>query len=164
MDPSLWGPHYWFFLHTMAFNYPKYPTPMQRKIHYRFIQHLPDMIPNKQMASQFIKLTEQFPVEPYLDTQEDFIKWMHFIHNHINRLIDKPQISLSQHYTTMKELYLPKHTRFQLYVKNKYSLVITLFILMILAFIYHLSREKLPFMKYWNFLTMYLYYPFQSIP
>ena len=155
MDPTLWGPHYWFFLHTMAFNYPTYPTAMQRKIHYRFIQHLPDMIPNKQMASQFIKLTEKFPVEPYLDTKEDFIKWMYFIHNQINQLLDKPQFTLSEHYTKMNELYIPKHTRLQRYLKNKYSLVITLFILMILAFIYHLSRNKLsiqtiklPFMKY----------------
>ena len=23
LNPKIWGPHYWFFLHTIAINYPK---------------------------------------------------------------------------------------------------------------------------------------------
>ena len=31
IDPEIWGPHYWGFLHTIAFCYPNYPTTITKK-------------------------------------------------------------------------------------------------------------------------------------
>ena len=42
MDAEIWGPHYWFVLHTIAFNYPKHPSAIQKKLHYRLMHNLPE--------------------------------------------------------------------------------------------------------------------------
>ena len=84
LDPKIWGPHYWFVLHTIALNYPLYPTSTIKKKYYDFIQNFSLFIPINNMANHFNKLLDQFPVTPYLDSRESFIKWMYFIHNQIN--------------------------------------------------------------------------------
>ena len=30
-EPEIWGPHYWFFLHTVAESYPLHPTSVTKK-------------------------------------------------------------------------------------------------------------------------------------
>ena len=30
-DPNVWGPHYWFFLHTIAESYPLHPNDVTKK-------------------------------------------------------------------------------------------------------------------------------------
>ena len=39
LDPKIWGPHYWFFLHTLASTYPHTPNEVVRKKYYDFIQN-----------------------------------------------------------------------------------------------------------------------------
>ena len=31
LDPKIWGPHYWFFLHTVAMTYPHHPNAVTKK-------------------------------------------------------------------------------------------------------------------------------------
>ena len=31
LQPSVWGPHYWFTLHTIALCYPLYPNDVTKK-------------------------------------------------------------------------------------------------------------------------------------
>jgi hypothetical protein len=123
MDPTVWGPPYWFFLHNVAFNYPNYPTTIQKKIHYRLIHNFHEFIPNKTIGHLFEKLIDKYPVTPYLDSQKDFIKWMHFIHNKINIRLDKPTISLSDHYQQFHTLYEPKPSKLKRFLKQRYNVI-----------------------------------------
>ena len=34
LDPSVWGPHYWFFLHTISMTYPYHPNAVTKKKYY----------------------------------------------------------------------------------------------------------------------------------
>lgn len=129
MDPTVWGPSYWFFLHTIAFNYPKNPTTIQKKIHYRLIHNLHEFIPSKSIANTFVKILEKYPVTPYLDTQKDFIKWMHFIHNKINEKLEKPKITLNEFYLKYYEEYKPKEIKFKEYYRWKEKLIYTLVVM-----------------------------------
>ena len=36
-DPKVWGPHYWFFLHTIAESYPMHPNDVTKKKYYDLI-------------------------------------------------------------------------------------------------------------------------------
>ena len=40
-DPNIWGPHYWFFLHTIAESYPLHPNSVTKKKYYDSIQNFP---------------------------------------------------------------------------------------------------------------------------
>ena len=135
MDPTIWGPSYWFFLHNVAFNYPKNPTTIQKKIHYRLIHNFHEFLPNKTIAGIFVKMLEKYPITPYLDTQKDLIKWMHFIHNQINIRLNKPIITLDEHYDQFHEAYEPPQSRLHRFYKEKYKVIFTLCILLFIGYI-----------------------------
>ena len=108
LDPKIWGPHYWFVLHTIALNYPLYPNEISKKKYYDFIENLPLFIPVNDIANSFSKLLDEFPVTPYLDSRESFIKWIHFIHNKINLSLDIPEKSLEESLHEYYKLYETK--------------------------------------------------------
>ena len=84
LDPKVWGPHYWFVLHTIALNYPLHPNETSKKKYYDFIENLPLFLPVMDMGNLFNEMLDHYPVTPYLDSRESLIKWVHFIHNKIN--------------------------------------------------------------------------------
>ena len=142
MDPTIWGPSYWFFLHTVAFNYPKNPTTIQKKIHYRLIHNFHEFLPNKTIAGIFVKMLEKYPITPYLDTQKDFIQWMHFIHNQINIRLNKPTITLEEHYMQFHEAYEPPQSRLHRFFKEKYKVLLMMMFLLFVGYTYiHLSKN-----------------------
>lgn len=139
MDPTIWGPHYWFVLHTIAFNYPMNATSIQKKVYHRFIHNLHEFLPNRTIGGIFQKLLAEHSVTPYLDSRKDFIKWMHFIHNKINERLEKPKMTLEDHYRDMAYKYAPKKT-------NKLRIVLILVLLLglsgILAGFYERVKDK----------------------
>ena len=96
MDPTVWGPSYWFFLHNVAFHYPNYPTTIQKKIYYRLIHNFHEFLPNKSIGNLFSKLINKYPVTPYLDNRDSFVRWIIFIHNRVNVQIGKKEITIDE--------------------------------------------------------------------
>jgi hypothetical protein len=123
LDPKIWGPHYWFFLHTIAMSYPVHPNAVTKKKYYDFVQNIPLFIPVESMAGEFSKLLDQYPVQPYLDNKESFIRWMWFIHNKINKKLEKPQISLNDFYVKYYEEYKPINEKMSEYYKIRGKLI-----------------------------------------
>lgn len=105
LDPKIWGPPYWFFLHTLAMTYPHHPNAVTKKKYYEFIQNLPLFLPVEQIGKDMEQLLEQYPVTPYLDNRESFVRWMHFIHNKINEKLEKPTMTLSDFYVQYYQAY-----------------------------------------------------------
>ena len=111
LDPEIWGPHYWFFLHTISISYPIKPNDVTKKKYYNFIQNLPLFIPIYEIGNSFSKLLDKYPVKPYLDSRKSFIKWMHFIHNKINILLNKEEITLDEAMEQYYNNYKPKQNK-----------------------------------------------------
>jgi hypothetical protein len=141
LNPEIWGPHYWFMLHTLALNYPKYPNAVTKKKYYDFISNVPLFIPVEQIASNFSKLLDLYPVTPYLDSRESFVKWVHFIHNKINELLQKPKISLHDFYVNYYESYKPKEIKSFESNKWKGKLIYTITILSIVFLGLYLYKQ-----------------------
>ena len=89
LNPEIWGPHYWFVLYTIAVSYPVSVNAITKKKYYDFIQNLPLFLPIENIGNVFCKFLDRYPVTPYLDSRESFIKWVHFIHNKINLYLGK---------------------------------------------------------------------------
>ena len=89
LDPKIWGPHYWFVLQTISLSYPLRPNNVTKKKYYDFIQNFPLFIPIPELGDKFSIILDKFPVTPYLDSRESFMKWVHFIHNQINKYFRK---------------------------------------------------------------------------
>ena len=139
LNPEIWGPHYWFFLHTITICYPKHPNAVTKKKYYDFISNLPLFIPVENIATQFSKLLDKYPVTPYLDSKKEFIKWMHFIHNKINEHLEKPKLSLYDFYIQYYDEYKLKQVKTMETSRWKEKLIYTIVILSVV------------------FLTVYLY-------
>ena len=102
LNPEIWGPHYWFFIYTIALSYPLNPNDTTKKKYYDFIQNLPIFIPISEIGNTFSVFLDKYPVTPYLDSRESFIKWVHFIHNKLNIYLNKPEVS---YYKAMDNYY-----------------------------------------------------------
>ena len=140
LNPEIWGPHYWFFLHTISLNYPKFPNAVTKKKYYDFISNLPLFIPVETIATHFSKLLDKYPVTPYLDSREAFVKWMHFIHNKINERLEKPKISLDDFYVFYYEQYKSKEIKHVDSSKWKEKLIYTLIILSFVFLAFYLNK------------------------
>lgn len=108
LDPKIWGPHYWFVLHTIAITYPKTPNNVTKKKYYDLIQNFPLFIPIEEIGNTFSKLIDKYPVTPYLDSRESFMKWMHYIHNKINLALLTPELTMEEALTSYYDNYKPK--------------------------------------------------------
>jgi hypothetical protein len=137
-DISIWGPHYWFFIHCIAFNYPKHPNSITQKKYYDFFYNLPLFIPNLEIANNFVEILKTWPITPYLDSRDNLLKWTHFIHNKINEENEKKTITFNEFlekYTSMNSI--DKNLKQKLILKKKkfnYIFIVILFILILLAF------------------------------
>jgi len=137
MDPSVWGPHYWFFLHTVAFHYPLHPTSIQKKMYHRLIHHFHQFIPNPSIATTYEKVLQKNPVSPYLDSREDFITWVHHIHNIINIRLEKPTITLQEHYEEFSKHFETRPTRLKRLWQERTKILFTIAILGILMYLWY---------------------------
>jgi hypothetical protein len=138
LDPKIWGPHYWFFIHTVAMTYPNRPNAITKKKYYEFIQNLPLFIPVENMSGEFSKLLDKYPVTPYLDNRESLIRWTHFIHNKINQKLEKPQISLNEFYVKYYEEYKSQNVKMDEYYKLREKAIYCGIIVTIAGGIYYL--------------------------
>ena len=135
-NPTTWGPHYWFFLMTLALSYPDHINAVVKRKYYDFITNLPVFIPNPEIAHRFSNLLDKYPVSPYLDNRESFVKWVHFIHNKVNRELGKEEISYDAAIESYFAEYRPKPIYLSERIKWKKYTIVAIFIFLCLFFIY----------------------------
>jgi len=142
LHPEVWGPNYWFFIHTIAMTYPNNPNAVIKRKYYEFIQNIPLFIPIQSMGNQFSEMLNLYPVTPYLDSRESFIRWTHFIHNKINEKLEKPIISLEQFYSFYYQQYKPKKIHWIEQIKLRKKIIYVIFILMLLGLLVYFYKQK----------------------
>jgi len=108
LSPDVWGPHYWFTLHTIALSYPTSPNSVTKKKYYDFIQNFPLFIPVEEIGNTFSKILDKYPVTHYLDSRETFMRCMHFIHNKLNVALELPSLTMEEAMSEYYKKYKPK--------------------------------------------------------
>ena len=141
IDPKIWGKSFWYTLHIISFTYPDIPNDTAKKKYYDLIQNLPLFLPNKKISNQFIEILDKYPVKPYLDSKTMFIKWMHFIHNEINKLNYKDPMPYDDYIHKITQSFIvkeiPKTTI------NYYDIYSIIFIIILITIIYFESKIKI---------------------
>ena len=123
LNPVIWGPHFWFVLHTIAITYPHTPNEVTRKKYYDFIQNLPIFLPVEEIGNTFSQYLDKYPVTPYLSSRTSFIKWMHFIHNKINASLGKDELTIEESMSAYYEHYKPKAVKSEQERKQRDKLI-----------------------------------------
>ena len=96
--------------------------------------NFPLFLPNSEMGNKFSRLLDKYPVTPYLDSRQSFIKWTHFIHNRVNDILHKPQYDYS---LFIEDYTKPKDEKTQPTKWNK-NTIIVLVLLIIIGAVYKL--------------------------
>lgn len=111
-NSKIWGPHYWFFLFSVALTYPHSPNNITKKKYYNLIRDFHLFIPDMEIGNKFNELIDTYPVTPYLDNKNSFVRWVNFIHNQINLKLNKPKVSLQEALHNYYLLYIPEKQPF----------------------------------------------------
>lgn len=134
-DSSVWGPHYWFFLHTVAESYPITPNAVTKRKYYDLIQNMPLFIPQSEMGDKFSEFLDKYPVTPYLDNRDSFVRWVHFVHNKFNVFLGKEEMSLPNALEKYRNEYQPKPIYLSEKIKTRKHIIYASLICILFFFI-----------------------------
>lgn len=89
MDTTVWGPPFWFTLHTICLNYPEKPTYIERQQHLLFFESLKTILPCSICRNHYKKFLQDQPISPYLDNKSSLKRWILDCHNNVNKINGK---------------------------------------------------------------------------
>ena len=141
LDPKIWGPHYWFVLHTIALSYPIKPNETIRKKFYDFYQNLPLFLPIEEIGNNFSKFLDKYPVTPYLESRQSLVRCTHFIHNKINKALNLPTLTMEQAMSSYYESYKPREVKDLEQRRRREKYVFAGFVVLVVAAAAYLYRK-----------------------
>ncbi|CAH6421421.1 Erv1/Alr family sulfhydryl oxidase [uncultured virus] len=97
MDPKIWGPSGWMFLHSITFAYPTCPNNNDKKNMIQFITSLQYVLPCSKCSENFKKHLKIHPItDEILSSKDKLIKWMIDMHNEVNKITGEKQFTYDQ--------------------------------------------------------------------
>ena len=136
--PEVWGPHYWFFLMTVALTYPDNVNVLTKRKYYDLIQNMPIFIPNAEISKNFSNMLNEYPVTHYLDNRDSFVRWIVFIHNRVNEKMGKREITIDDAMNQyFREMVPPTIFKVNTWEYRKY-IIYTLVIILLAIAVYFL--------------------------
>jgi FAD-linked sulfhydryl oxidase len=94
MDPHIWGPGAWLFLHTITLNYPNDPTERDKENTRELFHNIGKNLPCFYCRDNYIRHLKEYPIQ--LDSKTELVNWLIDIHNDVNREIGKPILSRNE--------------------------------------------------------------------
>jgi hypothetical protein len=94
ITPEKWGPHGWKFIHYVTLGYPDNPTPEQKENYKYFLTSLGNVLPCHICSNHFKDNLAEMPLDDKaLSSKTNLVKWGIDIHNVVNKMKSKPELS-----------------------------------------------------------------------
>jgi len=94
MDPKIWGPHAWFFLHAVTLAYPNNPTYEEKENMLNFFNNLGNILPCDKCKIHFYTNIKKYKLtDDILSSKKSLVKWLIDIHNEVNKMTNKKVVS-----------------------------------------------------------------------
>lgn len=110
MNPEVWGPSGWLFLHTITLNYPNNPTMYDKQYYKNFFISLQSVLPCDWCSKNYKIHMNKYPIDNYLNSKKDLVTWLILIHNEVNKIFKKKTLNYSEVINIYKNLYNEKKT------------------------------------------------------
>ena len=110
MDARIWGPHAWFFLHSITFSYPDNPSEKEKIYFYNFFHSVSNILPCTICKNHFNEHLIKYPIEKFLSSRDSLVNWLIDIHNIVNQTLGKSIEKNSDIINRYNELYKKKYT------------------------------------------------------
>ena len=108
MNQNIWGPHLWFSLHTISFNYPLKPTDKDKTEYYNFFVNLQEVIPCSVCKKNYKRHLTEHPIKDYLNSRKLLVYWVIDMHNMVNAEIGKKILSYENVIKKYEDVYKKK--------------------------------------------------------
>lgn len=147
MNPNIWGPAAWIFLHSVTLNYPDYPDIQDRKIMYEFFHSVADILPCSTCKEDFTYYMRENPINFNLDSKFKLTKWLVDIHNKINVKNKKSTITMKEFEKIYSQLYkhADKPYKTVIFYKKRYyqffTIIIILSIILFFIIFYFVNKR-----------------------
>ena len=99
MNQNVWGPHTWFFLHSVTFNYPFKPTVYDKHHIKQFFKEIEDILPCSVCRRHYKEHLKKKPIKS--ESRKELVYWLIDLHNIVNIQEHKPTMS----YQAVLDLY-----------------------------------------------------------
>lgn len=135
MNPEVWGPSAWAFLHAVALNYPECPSKEDKKNIETFLIYMGKVLPCYQCTKNFEKHLRQHPIDDkVLSSKSEIVKWSIDIHNAVNKM---KHTQIYSHENALELILKPYQSNFMANI-----IIIATVIIIILFFYYYLSGRQ----------------------
>lgn len=102
---NIWGPHFWYVIHLVAFSYPDKPNDLHKLSYKNFFESFANVLPCQNCRDHYKTHLSKHPITPYLDNSILLNKWVIELHNRVNQSLNKPTMS----YESVLRLYTNFH-------------------------------------------------------
>ncbi len=149
MNPEIWGPGAWLFLHSITLAYPNNPTQLDKENYKTFFEILKNVIPCKKCSYNYSKNIKDNDISNHLDSKVSLVKWLVNIHNQVNIENDKKTMEYEDVIKEYKKIYnINKNSLFSkdvstYSVKTNNKLLMFIFIILILLLLYYYYNKYL---------------------
>jgi hypothetical protein len=93
MDPNIWGPKFWFSLHSVSFTYPFNPDEKDKERYKIFFGLLEHLLPCVLCRKNYSKNIKNHPIDKHLNSRKSLVYWLLDIHNMVNKENGKPTMT-----------------------------------------------------------------------
>lgn len=149
LDPKIWGPPAWIFLHSTTFGYSKTPTDEEKNDMKNLLISLKSTLPcngcKKNYKSHLETLTDDI-----ISSKEKLVKWLIDVHNMINKHHGKRELSHEEAIQFYYDLYSKKAKFICQYTdennipkcKDTKSIYIIILLIVLILLIWYWIRNK----------------------
>ena len=132
MDPEIWGPHAWIFLHSITVTYPENPTEEDKIKYKNFFNSLHEVLPCPGCAHNYQIHLKKYPLnDKILSNRKKLIIWLIDIHNEVNKINKKKTINYNEFVNIFNNKYVSKNSN---NITNKIIFIIPIiFVLFLLS-------------------------------
>ena len=138
-NPDVFGPHFWFTMHSVSFFYPENPDSTQMKIHKDFYESFVHVIPCEECRKHYRSLLTLYPVDGHLQSRDQLSRWVVFIHNQVNKRIGKKEIPYDEVVNNYRKAYATTQTN----KPRKYASIALIAVLLFVGYERFYMKNKL---------------------
>jgi hypothetical protein len=82
-DPKIWGPHFWFMMRCIAYNYPDKPDQDNKNTAYYYYDNIKHLLPCKRCQIHYKQMLLKHPLKNSLCCKSCMIKWVNTIYDEV---------------------------------------------------------------------------------
>ena len=143
MNPEVWGPPAWTFLHSVTLAYPDNPSDIDKSNYENFFNTLQPILPCAKCSQNYLRHLQEDPISNHLDSKKSLVNWLINVHNKVNKSNNKRELTYNEVMNHYKLLYNGDLTNKQIKETNNNMILIVIFILLIIGLIYVYVKKYL---------------------